>query len=260
MTGYGHTSYYLKKADFSFERVARVLVRLNLLTIFLAYAMNTSYLFYYFAPLVSFWYLVVYFTLFIYHKYNERTPLLIVKIATSAILVALLHSKIGLVEKMFELLRMFAKVDWEAKEWSFRVNLDILVVYMGMLTSVGYMKFSERRIVDHPRWSWIHRSILVVCGLGIVWFFLFEISKKDKFAYNTWHPLVGVVPVMAYVGLRNASSVMRGASSQLFILVGRCSLELFILQYHIWLAGGEQHAFRFASHASLELNCHYHRH
>lgn len=244
MTGYGHTMYYLRKADFSILRVAQVLVRLNLLTIILAYTMDTDYIFYYFAPLVSFWYLVVYFTLLGASSHNTKPIFVLCKIIASFLVVAIIHSQVWLIEGVFRLLRTLANINWSPKEWAFRVNLDYLIVYVGMtialvlhtLDSPGSAGVGTARLVDHRRWSWLRHTLLLASFIGLVWFAAFELSRKDKFAYNLWHPYVSVVPVLGFIALRNATPVLRSASSWLAAWIGACSLETFILQYHLWLA------------------------
>lgn len=245
MTGYGHTTFYLKKADFSLQRVAQVLIRLNLLTVALAYAMNTDYLFYYFSPLVSFWYLVVYATMVVYSSYNSNTYVLLFKIILSAALVISFHSTPFFVDTIFDFLKTFANIHWDATEWRFRVNLDILIVYFGMVASVLTGKFYQMRVVDHPRFSWVQSGALTFSGVALIWYFLFETTRKDKYAYNALHPFISVLPVMGFVLLRNATPVLRGASSRLFAFIGQCSLETFILQFHFWLAAGLSFHFDF---------------
>lgn len=236
MTGYGHTTFYLKKADFGFLRIAQVLVRLNLLTIALAYAMNTDYLFYYFAPLVSFWFLIIYATFFVGSRFNDRTSFVLGKIVISMIITTIFFTHTYLLEELFKLLAIFCRIHWSASEWAFRVALDIWVVYFGMLVAIAYIKIRELRLTDHPRWNTARQGSIIASAVALVWFFVFELGQPSKFTYNIWHPYVSIVPVLAFVILRNATPNLRSASSQFFAFIGTCSLETFILQYHFWLA------------------------
>ncbi|KAI0778449.1 O-acetyltransferase [Trametes elegans] len=237
MTGYGHTTFYVKKADFGLLRVAQVLVRLNLLTLMLAYTMNTDYISYYFAPLVSQWYLIIYGTMAIGSQYNDRTVFLIAKIILSMGIVTWFMSEQWLLETLFQFLERFCNIHWSAREWAFRVNLDLWIVYFGMFAALGVIKIREYRLTDHPRWPLVVKTSAALSAVTLLWFFAFELAQPDKFAYNLWHPYVSFLPVGAFVVLRNANAIMRSASSRVFAFIGTCSLETFIIQYHLWLAG-----------------------
>ncbi|KAI8980746.1 O-acetyltransferase [Trametes punicea] len=237
MTGYGHTTYYVKKADFGFLRVAQVLVRLNILTILLAYTMNTDYISYYFAPLVSSWYLIIYATMAAGSQYNDRTVFIILKILLSMAVVTWFMSEHWLLETIFEFLERFCNIHWSAREWAFRFNLDLWIVYFGMFTALAVIKAREHRLTDHARWPLVVKTSAAASAVVLLWFFAFELSQPDKFAYNLWHPYISFLPVGAFVVLRNANAILRSASSRVFSFIGRCSLETFIIQYHLWLAG-----------------------
>lgn len=237
MTGYGHASFYLKKADFGFARVAQILVRLNLLTITLAYTMNTDYISYYFAPLVSWWYLIIYFTMLVGSKYNDRMPFLLAKITISMALHTWFMREAWLLSEIFGFLRSIFRIEWVAREWTFRVTLDGFIVYVGMLTAIAFIKVRELRLTDHASWPLVSRCAIVGSALAVLWFFWFELSRADKFAYNAWHPYVSAIPVLAFVVLRNGNAALRSCNSRVFGFIGTCSLETFIMQYHFWLAG-----------------------
>ncbi|KAF5312144.1 hypothetical protein D9619_003453 [Psilocybe cf. subviscida] len=236
MTGYGHTTFYIRKADYGFLRIAQVLIRLNLFTILLAYTMNTTYISYYFTPLVSMWYLVIYGTMVAGARFNDRAPVVIAKILTSAAFMTWFMNESWLLETVFDILHTVFHIHWSSKEWAFRVNLDIWMVYVGMLASILVIKLRERHIPDHPSWSVMVKAATSVSALTMLWFFAFELYQPSKFAYNAWHPYVSFLPVLAFVVLRNCTATLRSASSRAFAFVGKCSLETFVVQYHFWLA------------------------
>jgi hypothetical protein len=139
-TGYGHTVYFLAKKDFSFKRVTSVMLRLNLLTCALPYLMNTDYMFYYFAPLVSFWFMVVYITLAIGSKHNHSLRVLLWKIAISLVIISVVLLATPLPRWTFAILRSVFRIDWDLHEWEFRVCLDAVIVYIGMLAAIVYLQ------------------------------------------------------------------------------------------------------------------------
>lgn len=61
-------------------------------------------------------------------------------------------------------------------------------------------------------------------------------TQRLQFAYNEYNHYASVVPVLAYVLLRNATVGLRATTSRLYTYFGRISLETFIAQFHIWLA------------------------
>lgn len=142
-----------------------------------------------------------------------------------------------LLQSVFDVLRYVFRIEWSAREWAFRVNLDLWIVYAGILAAVAVIKTREHRITEHPQWALGVKASVGASFVAMLWYFAFELTQESKFTYNVWHPYLAVVPVLAFAVLRNASVILRSASSRAFAFVGKCSLETFVIQYHFWLAG-----------------------
>ena len=246
MTGFGHCVYFYEKRDYSLRRVAAVLVRLNLLSCLLPYMMRTDYLSYYFASLVSFWFLVVYATMKIGHTRNDSLPFLLGKIITSAAIVTLLTKSTGTLEAIFATLGAICRIHWSAKEWRFRLGLDIYIVYTGMLTAILFVNLNSkgrsRHFEDVVGILRKHFGTLRVASVGLSMIVLptYLLATRhfaNKYDYNRWHPYLSFLPILSFVVLRNAHSRLRNLYSRSFAWLGKYSLETFTLQFHIWLAG-----------------------
>jgi len=199
--------------------------------------MNTDYISYYFTPLVSMWYLILYTTFAVGARFNDRLAFVLVKIGISAAGVSWFMKQPWLLHGLFDILSRFCGIHWSSKEWAFRVNLDVYMVYIGMLASIAVIKVRELRLTDHTLWPLALKLSTGISVLMLAWFFVFELYQESKFTYNTWHPYISFLPVFAFVVLRNCTAMMRSMHSRLFAFAGKCSLELFIIQYHLYLAG-----------------------
>jgi hypothetical protein len=251
MTGYGHALYFLKNGDYSLRRVATVLIRLNLLSCILPYMMRTDYLFYYFAPLVSFWFLIIYCTLKIGHRNNTSADFVMKKILLSAMITTAFTKIPGILEFIAFMLKYTCSISWNVTEWRFRMFLDMYVVYVGMIVAVVLHRTSQlgagsvgpKATFDSIlEWTIKHnkifKSAMALLSLGLLpSFWLLTRRSPNKQDYNWWMPFISFIPILAFVTLRNSNRFLRNYHSGVFAWLGRCSLETYVLQYHIWLAG-----------------------
>jgi N-acetylneuraminate 9-O-acetyltransferase len=249
MTGYGHTQYFLRKGNFSLRRVASVLVRLNLLGCVLPFMMHTDYLFYYFTPLASFWFLVVYFTLRVKYQHNTALGFLLCKIGVSSMLTTGLIHIPGLLEFLFSGLKLVFHISWTVDEWRFRVGLDMNIVYIGMLCAIiGFHQAQDNPKIFsesggtlfrnfHTNTSLASLILATTSAFSLTIFFVAIQSFPSKYDYNNFQPYISFIPILSYIILRNSHRQLRNRHSVVFAWLGKCSLETYILQYHIWLAG-----------------------
>lgn len=232
MTGYGHFTFYYKKKDFGLARIVGVMVRLNLLTLVLVYVMDTNYLSYYFSPLVSMWFLVIWATMYLGHQWNDRLPVLIIKLIGSATLTTAFFRADTPLQVGFAVVNRLFQTEWSATEWTFRVTLDMYIVYWGMFAALVYIKVQELKWIErNPQmWDKVRVTATILSGVGLLLFFWFELSRPNKLVYNQFHPYLSILPIVSFVILRNATPFLRSVNSQLFIFIGQCSLETFIIQ------------------------------
>ncbi|KAM0350651.1 hypothetical protein ACHAPU_003138 [Fusarium lateritium] len=229
--GYEHTLCFLKKDNFSFDRVAFSLLRLNILSCCLTYVMDTDNMLYYFPPLISFWLLVIYTTL-AYGGSNSDTQIVLTKICISCLVVSFLLIGTPFTSWAVGLLRLVFKIQWNDKAWQHRVTLDMFVVYAGMLTAVMNREMKSRNIQLNLR---LRVSIALLSLLAICRYF-YVISDLILSRYGKWHPYISVIPVLAFVAIRNVTGSARSYHSRAMAWLGRFSLEAWILQSHILLA------------------------
>ncbi|KAJ1568343.1 hypothetical protein HK405_002836 [Cladochytrium tenue] len=172
MTGYGHFTFFATKGDFGLRRAGAVLLRLNLLPAALAYAMSSDAAFYYFGPLVSFWFLAIYATMAVARGVNARldSPALPLKIALSAVVCRLLIGGGGsggdlLAFVVGPVFRRAFGITWDVREALFRLALDPWAVHAGMFVAYLVLRH-ERGLGVLPCWpsSSLHRASAAAVG------------------------------------------------------------------------------------------------
>uniref|UniRef100_T1KKL8 Cas1p 10 TM acyl transferase domain-containing protein n=1 Tax=Tetranychus urticae TaxID=32264 RepID=T1KKL8_TETUR len=252
LSGYGHFTYFWHTGDFSLHRVWKVLFRLNILVIFLCLVMSRPYQFYYFVPLITFWFITIYATMSSFPQVTsssaEVNPIhhlyLILKFVALLIVISVLYMSEVFFEKIF-LTRpwkaLFVTTDDSIKEWEFRWKLDRYSVPAGMVFGYFYYLLKHFHILDDKNHSNLFSrriSLMVVVSslCGIIGYASFAFLCHNKDDCNVIHAYIFFIPVISYICLRNISGLLRSRYSIFFAWFGRISLELFICQYHIWLA------------------------
>lgn len=150
LSAFGHASYFLRYSDYSFRRIASVLLRLNLLPCLLVLILDgrdtgtvhsASHL-YSFIRLASFWFLVVYITLRIGSQTNRSRPhSLLLRICMSAAFltyIILRPNPYGLFETVSRAgVYLFGEsTTWVIEDMRLAVSTDWCAPYAGMVVAV----------------------------------------------------------------------------------------------------------------------------
>ena len=212
MSGFGNYLYFTNKKDFSMSRIVSTLIRINLLTLGLMLANQTSIMLYYVVPLHTMAFFLVYATCW----FPQRK-------------LALLGAGLFLV-LVFEVI----KPPW-GHQIEFRFGLDKYSAWWGMVCAYGY-KNSE------ALHDW--RSGVAGCLMLLAWFWG-QYHSLDKYTYNRWHPYVSIVPIVGYLLIRNCHPILRKTHSSAMAWVGQITLETYVLQFHIFMCRNVQHIIVF---------------
>nr|XP_002127948.1 N-acetylneuraminate 9-O-acetyltransferase [Ciona intestinalis] len=265
MTGYGHFSYFWNKGDFGVHRVFGVMFRLNFLTVMLCLTMDRSYQFYYFVPMCSFWFLVLYLFMALWPRAymvatNKETTLsdgetkevtftspifvMCAKLSLLLFTIVLVFLSQELFESMFSwwpVIRLFELPPGMVREWWFRCHLDRFAMLHGAVFAFGYIILKRLSIVDDSRQGCLLStkvSLIAVTAsiLCTLFYSVWALQCSDKQSCNEVHSFASLIPISAFILIRNIPGYLRAGYSSFFAWFGKISLELFIGQYHIWLA------------------------
>ncbi|XP_045612302.2 N-acetylneuraminate (7)9-O-acetyltransferase [Procambarus clarkii] len=255
LTGYGHFSYYWSGRDMGIVRYCQVMFRINFLVVILCLVMNRPYQFYYFVPLISFWYTVMHVTLVIppritrpAHANSEASPFnylySIIKFVGLGGFITVLFLSEVFFEKIFVMRpwkALFVTTDDDIHEWWFRWQLDRYSLLYGMIFSLLYNGLAQYSLIDDKSGSNLMGGRLALLVSFVATVFIASYSTMtfictNKPDCNEIHPYVVWVPILGFIVLRNIVGILRTRYSSFFAWFGRISLELFVCQYHIWLA------------------------
>ena len=243
LTGYGNVSFFYLKQDYSFVRVIQMLWRLNFLVIFLCLTQGTTYILYYICLLHTYFFLMVYVTMFLakhvnYTKYGMRIKFGILALAIFVIwdvdsgLFRLMH--LPFLGETPMLGATFGAM-WE---WYFRSTLDHWSTYMGMLFALNFPITSLffRKLEAQPMLHQIAaKGIMAVIFLCASYWWVTGPFQHNKFDYNQTNAYYGWVPLMSYIYLRNMTPWLRSHTMELLHQIGKTTLETYLMQHHIWL-------------------------
>ncbi|KAF1831686.1 Cas1p-domain-containing protein [Decorospora gaudefroyi] len=248
LSGYGHTMYFLRTEDYSLKRVFSVLLRLNILPIVLAFALNRPYASYVFAPLISFWFLVIFVVLRIGARYNEYWWVLVGKIVLTTLFLTGFVRINGAIELTCAILHGILRIQIEAAEWRNPLITHTYVPLLGMLTTIMHIRI--RSVLRKPygqlgllsrifkRYFRIMQVLLVALALvTLPVFWILTRRSPDRSDFDWWVPCFSWLPIVSFIVLRNAIAVLRTRYCASLAWLGRISLELYLLSNHIWLAG-----------------------
>lgn len=145
LSGYGHFTYVWHTGNAGVTRMLQILFRLNFSTVLLCLCMNRPYQFYYYVPLISFWFALVWFVLALpppvsapstaEHGAAQQLLWLVAKVVCLFGVATVLYMSEVFFERVFVTRpwkALFVTTDDDIHEWWYRWKLDRYTMSAGV--------------------------------------------------------------------------------------------------------------------------------
>ena len=235
MTGFGNFSFFYIKQDYSWIRVIQMLWRLNFSVLLLMWTHANTYILYYICPMHTFYFLMVYATMYIISSLNHSKWGIRVKLMVLAFIIYIVWDvNGGIFDVVFSWLGTDSVIGaplGSVWEYYFRTSLDHWSSFLGMIFALNF-PLAEQYFHKAKGWPLVVASVLM--GGASLWW-LTTIYVQDKMDYNLTHAYYAIIPLTAYIFFRNITPYVRSGVSMSLHDLGKTTLETYLLQHHIWL-------------------------
>lgn len=236
LTGYGNAISLQSKGP-SMHKFAVAFIRINLLCVVLMSAVQQPWMLYYICPLHTFWTGVVYVFFAVkpsMHQQSRRG--LWTKVGILGVVLLVCFELTPLRDLLFAPLWPILQYKTSMYEWSFRCTLDAYAPYAGMVTA-----FAKPSIVAGLDWlksgptarTRVALAAAVLCGILLI--HGFALYPLVKASYNGLHRFTAWIPICTYLFIRNLVPALQSRYSRVLAAFGACSLDFYLLQFHIWM-------------------------
>lgn len=245
MTGYGNFWYFYTKKDFSFFRLAKMMWRLNFLVVMVMAITNHEFVRYYVCAMHTYWFITVYAMLAVFSRYNQNRFVMAAKFVIFFIFNSIIFEFPYLTYKIFWPFQFVLNVKGNLDYWVYRSTLDHWATWIGMLLAYNYpyydnfLRYLEKddgkrrnNLLKNSLKAFLTFVCLIIVGL---WFYYFLLVNRS--VYRRYHPYTSIIPILAYIWLRNLHPLLRTHYLNLFNWLGKITLETYLSQIHIYMIG-----------------------
>lgn len=240
LTGFGNTLSLSARPEAAagrpppLHKLALSVIRINLLVALLAPVVQAPYMLYYIAPLHTWATMVVYLLFAVAPSRNATAGGLASKLAVLTALHVVLFEVPGAFEAICRPLWPLLQFNGSMYEWTFRTRLDAYSSLFGMWAALA--RPAATRWLQHASGHRPARWAVGVTLIGVLLVHGWLLLGLPKVEYNTLHRWTCWVPLAAAECLRCLTPALSAHYSRALASLGTSSLELYLLQFHLWLS------------------------
>jgi hypothetical protein len=262
LTGFGNFLSLAKKGP-SLQKLAMSVLRINFFPCLVMIATGRAWVLYYIAPLHTVWTVVVYVYYWLPHPPAQK----LLGILGAIVVVYELPMLADYVFLPLYPLLGYCPIAKDGlvsgmKEFVFRSRLDAYAPWSGMVfahflpgivdaldarsssplfaSAPALLQDCAGRLYRLVETAWLPRSppqrVLIGAALALAFCSHSLMYSMPRFEYNAYHRATEWFPICSFLVLRNLTPALRRTHLRLYAWLGEMSLELYILQFHVWMA------------------------